>query len=77
MVRMNYRKLLGRIKECGYTQGSLAAAIGVNASHFSGKVNGNFPFRQEEIFRICTVLEIPRDEVGVYFFTPDVEKSQQ
>ena len=64
----NYSKLLGRIRECGFTQESLAKAIGKNKSTISTKLNGRFPFTAKEIDDICKVLNIPNDEIGDYFF---------
>lgn len=67
-MRYNYAKLLGRIKECGYTQESLANAIGKNKSTISAKLNGRYPFTAKEIDDICKVLDISNDEIGIYFF---------
>jgi transcriptional regulator with XRE-family HTH domain len=63
-----YSKLLGRIKECGFTQERLAKAIGKNKSTLSAKLNGQFPFTTKEIDDICKVLDISNDEIGDYFF---------
>ena len=64
----NYGKLLGRIKECGFTQESLAKAIGKNKSTVSAKLKGQFSFTAKEIDDICRVLNISNDEIGDYFF---------
>ena len=77
MPEMNYNKLLGRIRECEMTQGGLAEAIGISSGQMSQKIQGAFPFKQTEIVRICDVLRIPSDQIGVYFFTPKVEKTQR
>lgn len=76
MPEMDYGKLNGRIRERGYTQKSLAAEIGVSESQFSQKMQGNYPFKQSEIGKICSVLQIASAEIGSYFFTPRVEKTQ-
>ncbi len=65
---MNYAKLLGRIKEFGYTQKSFAERIGANESHFCRKLQSEYPFTQREIQRICNVLNIQPIEIGDYFF---------
>lgn len=71
-MKFNYSKLLGRIKEYGYTQETLAVAIGINPSTFSQKVNNAAFFTQREIKKICAILEIPKDEIGAYFFAEEV-----
>lgn len=68
----DYSKLLGRIKECGFTQETLAKHIGITKSSMSLKLNNKASFRQIEIFSICVALDIGSGEVGVYFFTPKV-----
>lgn len=67
-MKYNYSKLLGRIKECGLTQETLANAIGKNKSTISAKLNGRYPFTAKDIDDICRVLNISNDEIGDYFF---------
>lgn len=76
MPKMDYSKLLGRIKEYGYTQKSLAESVHISESHFCQKISGNYPFKQTDIQRICEVLHIPCSEIGAYFFVQKIEKSQ-
>lgn len=76
MPEMDYGKLSGRIRECGYTQKRLALEIGTSEGQFSQKMQGNYPFKQSEIERICDVLRIESADIGSYFFTPRVEKTQ-
>ena len=76
MPTMDYSKLLGRIKEKGYTQKALARLVGISEGQFSQKISGNYAFKQAEIQKICDLLKIDADEIGVYFFTPRVEKTQ-
>lgn len=68
-MKYNYSKLLGRIKECGFTQEQLAKAIGINKSTLSAKLNGQYSFSAKEIDSICRELDISNDEIGAYFFT--------
>ena len=75
-MEFDYSKLLGRIKEYGYTQETLAKGIGITESSMSLKLNNKAPFKQIEIRLICKILGIPNNEIGVYFFTPKVEKTQ-
>ena len=67
-MKYNYSKLLGRLKEFGFTQERLAKAIGKNKSTLTSKLNGRFSFTQEEMDEICKVLDISNDEIGAYFF---------
>ena len=68
-MEFNYSKLLGRMRECGFTQEQLAKAIGINKGTLSTKLNNRFSFSQEEILAICKVLNIPVSEIGDYFYT--------
>lgn len=45
----NYSKLLGRIKEKGFTLEALAKKIGLNVSTLSKKLNNKSEFHQDEI----------------------------
>ena len=76
MARFNYAALLGLMREKGYTQESLAAAIGMSLSQLSQKLNGHYPFKQTDIQKIADVLGIASQDIGRYFFTLLVEKTQ-
>lgn len=73
----DYSKLLGRIRECGFTQESLAKHIGVAESSMCLKLNNKANFRNIEIFLICEALNIASSEIGVYFFTLKVRKHEE
>ena len=75
-MEFDYSKLLGRIKECGFTQETLAKEIGITESSMSLKLTNKTPFKQIEIRLICKVLKIQDNEIGVYFFTPKVRKTR-
>ena len=64
----NYAKLLGRIKERGYTQAKIAEKIGRNEGSVSAKLNGKSVFTTREIDAICEALDIPNNEIADYFF---------
>ena len=64
----DFSKLLGRIKECGYTQESLANAIGKDKSTLCLKLNNKGEFKAAEIHDICRELDIPNEEISNYFF---------
>jgi DNA-binding XRE family transcriptional regulator len=67
-MKFNYSKLLGRMRECGFTQEQLAKAIGINKGTLSVKLNNKFSFSQEEILAICKTLNIPASEISDYFY---------
>lgn len=64
----DFSKLLGRIKEYGYTQESLAKAIGKDKSTLCSKLNNKGEFKAAEMDEICKLLDISNDEIGNYFF---------
>jgi transcriptional regulator with XRE-family HTH domain len=68
VMKFNYSKLLGKMKECGFTQAQLAEAIGINRATLSAKLNNHFSFDQEEILAICKLLNIPASEISDYFY---------
>ena len=67
-MKFNYSKLLGKMRECGFTQEQLANAIGINKGTLSVKLNNRFSFSQEEIIAICKLLNIPICEISDYFY---------
>ena len=64
----NYSKLLGRMRELGYTQEKLARAIGINESTLNAKLNNKGYFNNELIDKICEVLDISIVEIGSHFY---------
>lgn len=74
-VKFDYSKLLGRIKEYGFTQESIALEIGMSVSTISFKLNNKAFFSQKEIRKICDLLEIEIADIGIYFFVPKVQKN--
>ena len=67
-MKFNHSKLLGRIKECGFIQETLAEAIGIGKGTLNAKLSGHFYFTSREIVAICNVLNIPHKDIPVYFF---------
>jgi transcriptional regulator with XRE-family HTH domain len=76
MPEMDYSKLSGRIREKGLTQKALASIVGLSEGQMSQKMKGNYLFKQSEIRGMCDALDIEPAEIGTYFFTPAVEKTQ-
>lgn len=67
-MKFNYSKLLGRMKEYGFTQAQLAEAVGISRYTLNSKLNNKFSFSQDEILAICKVLNIPVSEIGTFFY---------
>lgn len=68
-MEFNFSKLLGRIRECGFTQETLAKHIGIAKSSMCLKLNNKAHFSHIEMCLICEALKIEVSEIGVYFFT--------
>lgn len=74
-MQFDYSKLLGRIKERGFTQETLAKEVGMSKTTLNLKLNNKANFTTPEIEKIRRVLLIETEEIGVYFFTPRVQKN--
>ena len=76
-IQFDYSALLGLMREKHYTQESLANAANMGLTQLSQKLNGRYPFKQSDIHSISNVLGIYPQDIGRYFFTLRVEKTQQ
>lgn len=68
-MKFNHSKLLGRMREYGYTQETLSKAIGINESTLNAKLKGKGYFTTIVIDKICELLDISNEEIGIYFYT--------
>lgn len=64
----DYGKLLGRMKERGYTQLSLAQNMGISECSLNLKLNNKRSFKQDEIVTAGKILGIESCEIPEYFF---------
>lgn len=64
----NYQKLLGAIKEKGYTQEAFARAISISSASLNLKLNNKREFRQNEMKKSFIVLNLPTGSMEEYFF---------
>ena len=71
-MKFNHSKLIGRMRELGFTQEQLAKAIGMSRATLGEKLKGRFYFTTKEIYRICKVLNIDLKDIGDYFFATAV-----
>lgn len=68
-IKYDYAKLLGRLKEKGFTQVELAGKIGVSETTINLSLGNKRAFKQDEILGICEVLGIDLKDVECYFFS--------
>ena len=67
-VLYDYSKLLGRIREKGFTKVTLAEAIGISETTLNLSLGNKRAFKQDEILKACEILGIPLESVNSYFF---------
>lgn len=63
--------LKGKIREKGETYRSMSEKTGIPLNTFSNKLNGYSLFDITEVISICSVLDIPPEQIP-YFFTKNV-----
>lgn len=56
------------------SQTAFVKKFGVSNNTFSKKMNNKVRFTSDDIMKITEMLDIPSDEIGVYFFTEKVSK---
>lgn len=71
-MTLNYNKLKGRIVEKYGSQTNFAATVGLPVQSISRKINCKIGFSQEDVIEWSDKLEIPKSEIGEYFFTIEV-----
>lgn len=64
---MVMRKLVGRMAEYGLTQKDLAVKIGIAPQTLRFKLQGDYEFKADEMFAIKRILDIPVEELELYF----------
>ena len=65
---MVYNKLRGRIVEKYGTMKKFAEEVGISRQALSQKLRGRIKFTMNDIQRYVTLLDIPKDEIGLFFF---------
>ena len=68
MLTYDYSRLLGKMREQGYTQKELAKELGISECSVNFSLNNKRNFRQDEILKIVEVLGIPGGQLEDYFF---------
>lgn len=72
----DYSKLIGRIIEKFGSRRNFAEAIELSENSMSQKLSGKMKITTDDIKQWCKpeFLDIPCNEIGVYFFTPKVQE---
>ena len=65
-----YHKLRVRFAEMEMRQGDVAQAAGMATSTMTARMQGKQPWTSDEITRVAAVLNIPREQIGEFFFEP-------
>lgn len=65
---MDYARLRGRIRAIYGTQASFARSMCLSECTLSQKLNNHTEWTADEIRKACELLEIPSDELPIYFF---------
>ena len=72
-MNYDYSKLEGRIVEkCG-TRKKFGEKLNVSERTLSLKLNNKLSWKQSEINKAIDILEIPENEIHMYFFTQKVQ----
>lgn len=65
----DYSELQARMFKKGYSQRKLAQVLGKTEGTISSRFNHKSFFRADEMDSICELLDIPAEEIHIYFFT--------
>lgn len=68
MQQYDYSKLLGRMKEKGYTQESLARKLGISPCSLNLSLNNKRDFKQDEMLKTCEILGISTSKLPEFFY---------
>ena len=72
-IEFDYSKLIGLMKEKGYTQEKLAKEIEISVVSLRSKLFGKRYFTAIEIYKISKILKCD-ENIDVYFFITKVKK---
>lgn len=73
MLVFNYSKLKGKIIEVCGTQGVFAEKMGLSERTISLKLANKIFFKQDEMVKALEILNIPLEELELYFFDAEVQ----
>lgn len=64
----NYKKLLGRMKECGITQERLAEILEISPASLNKRLKNRAEFKQSEMKEAMHFLDVGMEHLEEYFF---------
>lgn len=67
VVKFDYSKLRGRIREYFGTESKFADEMGISTVSIGAKLNNKVGFKNSEIFKACDLLKIDLKNAGDYF----------
>lgn len=73
----NYSRLLGKMKEKGFTQATLAKFIGISDTTLNSKLNNSSEFRQTEMRKILLALGESLDKIEYFFYNSTCENARK
>ena len=76
-MRFDYRKLRGRIIEKYGSLTNFSKATEMSPTIISLCINNKQTWNQRNIVKVAESLDIPIEEIPVYFFTLDVQTLEQ
>lgn len=74
---MDYSALRGLIRTYFPTNAAFAKALGISECALSQKLNNHSEWTRKEMEKACALLHTSVAAIPIYFFTLDVEKTQQ
>lgn len=76
-MAFDYSKLKGRIVEKFSSQYAFAEKMGMSERTLSLKLNGLVAWKQTEICKAVSALELNKEDISEYFFKEKVQKIEQ
>ena len=68
-MSMEYSKLRGRIVEKYGSMTAFAEKLNIKVQTVSRKLNSDIGFTKDDILVWSELLDIPKEEIGIYFFS--------
>lgn len=75
-IRYDYSKLRGLIRERLRTEGEFARRIGRSQNYITKVFNNQSYLNHKDIATGAEILGIPKEDIGIYFFTKEVHKNE-
>ena len=73
-MKFDYSKLNGRITEIFNSKKKFSKAMKLSERSISLKLNNQRYWKNNEITTACNLLLIPDNQIGDYFFKPEVQE---